>query len=524
MPDAFRETLQDLRISLSRQDAILSKRNLFATLILIGLIFYVSTWQYNFAFNKDLDYSQYGIIHSCGVSFSDPEHIFTYGIYYWGLFPAFPDRSQLPKEFQNDALFFSKEGARRIYDLYGYAIKMDIGGTFRMGNVLNLWLPYFVALAKGTTKDVNFIPVNATYFILSLLFLLIYFWRYGRGLLGFILVLLIGSYPFLIYSVYQQDNIFSYMISTLVFSMAFFAPFIFDVKIKPVKQVLTCAAAGILIGIASLMRADCFSAFLPCVLAVFLYRPINFKSKLMLVVVMFFTFYGSVSILHSFFDYKYTQAQRVITEKGGQTLKGVRLKSHVFWHSIWCGMYDFDKKYKHNWGDFFAEYHVKPILEKKYHREVGPLVYHNRPVDYYMPGRFPEYDMAMRDLVFSDIAKDPVWYLDIIKNRIKRIFAEAVKPRISFITGNTFVLPYNIFFYGLLIIMLIISSSWKLLKLILFSAGSATVPIVITTFSNYHYYSIIHLVVAASFIYVVIKVCVFIFDKYIAKKEIPQNE
>jgi len=504
---------------LSRQDALPANARHVSLLILIFLIIYIFSWQFQIGLSDRFsgDYYKYGIHHSCGASFSDPEHFFSYGIYYWGLFPAFPDRDALPRKFDHDSWFYSKDGAMEILDKHGYALRMDINGTFRMGNVMNLWLPALSAVFKGTVRDVNFIPFNAAYFILSLLVILCAFWIYGRGLMGLVLVLVLGSYQFQLYSAHMQDNIFSYMISTMIIATGLFMPLIFDVKIKSRTLYILCVLNGAWIGIAHLMRADCLSAFLPSVLVILIYKHVDYKQKAGMVIAFFFAYYAVSSIFQSFFDYKYNEAFGIVKEKGGNTFKGHRLKNHMFWHTIWCGMHDFDEKYKHNWSDFVAEYNAKKMLKKRYGIDVGKLTYHHKPVDYYLPSRVPEYDSAMRDLVFEDIGKDPVWYLDILFKRLKRIFLESIRPRIMLITGHALHIPGGVFVYILTVSLILFFRLWGHLKLIIFSAGSMTIPLFVTTFTNYHHYSIVHLVTASVFLHIVLKIAAHYLGQLVRK-------
>jgi len=227
--------------------------------------------------------------------------------------------------------------------------------------------------------------------------------------------------------------------------------------------------------------------------------------KAILIMIMCLTFYGTVSSGNKFFDYKFTQAEKIIIEKKGKTLGTGRLKTHLFWHTLWCGMCDFDKKYGHSWGDYEAEMAAKPILETKYKRNVGRIMYHNRPVDYYLPFRVPEYDQAMRDLVLADLKKDPIWYLEILAKRAKKILFEAIKPVIMLSPGIAFTLAYNFLIFILIISLLVVLKAWTLLKLIVFSGGTAVIPMAVTTFTNYNYYSIVHLVLSAVLVYIIIK-------------------
>jgi len=506
-------------------DIIFPENRKFKNLILIFLISYIFIWQGSIALS-DLPedrFRKYGILHSCGASFSDPEHVFTYGIYYWGLFPVFPMRAILPQEFADDKLYYSKEGARRIIKDYGYSLGMDIDGTFRMGNVFNLWLPYLTAVAKGTVKDVNFIPFNAFFFMLALCVLLLSLWYNNRGILGIFLVLLIGSYPFQIYSVYLQDNIFSYMISTLIIMAGICMPFILDAGISARKQLALVVTAGLWGGIAYLMRADCMTAILAAAAAVLFYRHASIPRKVFMLVLLAVSFMAATGTIHKFAEYKFYETKKIVQEKGGSVFTGLRLKNHLFWHTIWCGMYDFDKKYGHDWGDYYAEVRAREILNAKYGENIPPIQYHNRPIDGYLPAVTENYDKAMRDLVFRDIKHDPAWYFGLLFKRLHRILFESIQPQIRFLTGYVIYLPDTVFLYIILFIYLCLARVWAMAKLVLFMSVSMTVPFFVTTFTNYHHYSISHLAMAGVFWYCFLKILVNFIQDVNRKRSVRQG-
>jgi len=505
---------------LKKPDTLSKNGGIISLLLLISLLIFIGLWQCTLALDgrSGQKYEEFGIHHSCGVSFADPEHVFAYGLYYWGLFPVFPRRDLLPKEFAYNEEFYSREGSNKILNAFGYSLRMDMNGIFRMGHVFNLWLPYIVAIFKGGVEGVNFIPINGVYFTVALLFLVSFFWIYGKGLLGLIICLLIGSYPFQLYSVYYQDNIFSYMISTLILVTAFFTPFIFNKKTNMTERICLLGMSGIWLGIAFLMRTDCFSVFFPCCVIILLYKHANIRAKAGWLIYFFIMFYATVSLFHGFFDYKFNQAVRVVEEKGGVPFTGGRLKNHHFWHTIWCGMSDFDKKYGHSWEDYVAEMKAKPVLKEKYGIDVGPIKYHNRPTDNYLSPQYPdEYNNVMRYLVFEDLKKDPLWYIGILMSRFKKIFFSSIQPQINLGIGNRILLPTPKIFYFILPVILVIVRAWGYVRLLLISMGSAIIPICVTTYSNYNYYSIVHLFIAALLFYIIIKTVTLSVKNIVAK-------
>lgn len=521
--NAVKNNLLDYKKSLSKPDYYYKANSALLFIILIALFLSVIIWQLSFAVQQSPElidkYKKTGILHSCGVSFSDPEHVFTYGLYYWGLFPVFPDRELLPSEFQDDSLFFSKEGAKKIMDVYGNTLRMDIAATFRMGNVFSLWIPYFVAIFRGSIIDTSFIPFNGFFFVMSLLLLLGVFWVYNRGILGVLLVLILGSYPFQIYSVYFQDNIFSYMISSMIMLSAVLFPMIFDIKFKTSMLFVIVSAAGMISAFAYMLRADCLTVFFPTLLVILLYRRRNLRARLMLLLVFLFFFHGTASMANTFFKYKFNQAKKVVENKGGAPFEGHKMQAHLFWHTIWCGMCDFDDTYKHSWSDYVAEYRVKPILNKIFGRNYGRLPYHHSPVDYYLPAFEPDYDKAMKILVIKDIKESPGWYAGILVKRLDKILFHGLRPRIALSPDKTLFIPGNMVFYLFFFLLLVFIKEWGYVKLIVFSAGTIIVPLFVTTFTNYHHYFIAPMFSAAVFYYSLWKFAEYkAMKKYLTRK------
>ncbi len=510
MASKITNSLVSIRACLSGRDSFTRLVSAWASVILIIASLTIAIWQVGLGssplFNKI--YYKYGIHHSCGASFSDPEHMFAYGLYYWGEFPVFPDREELPAEYDEDSYFYSKKGAMGIWDNYGSALRMDIGGTFRMGNGLNLWVPYLVALSKGTVKGSSYIPFNGMFFIVSLMMLLAMMWFYGRGLLGVILVALLGSYPFQIYSVYFQDNIFSFMISSVILMIAVCVPFIFDVEMRWRRQVLLAAVCGVLAGIGHQLRADCLAALLVALGAMILYSRSGIMKKAVTCLILLLFYTGTEHAVQGYLNSRFDNAVTVVKAKGGKVFEGYRLKNHLFWHTIWCGMCDFDETYKHSWSDFVAEFNAKKVLKAKYGKNIGKLQYHHEPVDYYMPGWEPDYDNAMKDLVFADVKNDPAWYFGILGKRLQRTFYGTVPPAVTFTDRLKMALPYNPLAYFFAIVLVACAGGWPLARIVLLSMASMIIPIFVTTFSNYFYYSIVHIMAAGVIIYAVIKIAV----------------
>src|SRR5437764_468181 len=63
-----------------------------------------------------------------------------------------------------------------------------------------------------------------------------------------------------------------------------------------------------------------------------------------------------------YFDHKFLAASRVVALAGGHVLSAPT-HYHVFWHSIWCGLGDFDSTHGYEWSDSAALAYPQPVLK-----------------------------------------------------------------------------------------------------------------------------------------------------------------
>lgn len=431
--------------------------------------------------------------------------VFTYGLYYWGLFPVYPVRSLLPKEFLSDDLFYSKKGADLIMEKYGNALRTEYEVNIRFGDLGRNYLPYFQALIKRSPKDVSFKFANSVFFIFSLLALFIVFWWHNRGLLGMLLVAFLGSYRPQLFEVYQNNNIFGYLITVTIMMSALFLPVIFDSALKKWMQVAICLISGALLAAFYSIRTEIIAIIFGLVFALIFYKRIRFIQRIWLIIFLLTAFFCAELAYGNYFEHKFKEASVVVSKKGGDAYSGNRMKHHPFWHSIWCGLGDFDGKYGYDWYDVTANNFVESRFREEYGEKIFGGIDTTSSAFVYYFHLLPEYEIFLRDKVIKDITKDPLWYAGILMKRCMTIAVYAAAYKLHFIG-----LSARFIYLGipclLVFILLLFIKRWEYIKLAIFSFSTASIAFFVYSGMGTPLYFTGHLYCLGITMYVLIKV------------------
>lgn len=112
------------------------------------------------------------------------------------------------------------------------------------------------------------------------------------------------------------------------------------------------------------------------------------------------------------------------------------------------------------------------------------------------PYEVPHYTEVIRDKVIRDITHDPLWYLNILYKRIRRVISETTP--VSLRLGQWGI---DLFIHGILVfavlVFLITAHNWVLLKILCFSFPLSFTAIFLYSGGNTTYYSCYHLFAAA---------------------------
>jgi hypothetical protein len=227
-----------------------------------------------------------------------------------------------------------------------------------------------------------------------------------------------------------------------------------------------------------------------------------------LVATFFVVFFLGHQFWTRYFLTKAAQANATLARVGGHPYPGNIRMYHHFWHPVWCGLGDFDKKYGYVWDDNRALAYAKPILQQKFKQHVpsttlGVSVKNN--LDEYwdedgfykkLPYDIPNYNEIIRDKILHDIKTDPKWFGRILYQRVARILNEATPVRVSTRTGwwDVPLLSGKLFLPVLLLALL--ARAKFATKLLLFTVPTVTTALIVFCDRGIPWYGIFHLVMA----------------------------
>ncbi len=395
---------------------------------------------------------------------------FFYFYYYKGLFPV----ASLEKADQ-----YSKEEADRIIRENGESLIMEYKHWTRMGENARIWALMPDAWIKGTAQSPSVKTFNGLIFLLSLLSVFIGFYQSGYPLLGLLITLLFSLTPFYPYEIYHQKNIFGLLASVFLIVLGLNSRLLFR-KTRLWIALLLSILSGIMVAFFTEIRGEIVVVLISLII-LYVFSPLKVNLKLMTLLFLFVSFFSTRMLIRQYFNNKFDQAYSLVKNHHGHPYNGPRMKAHSFWHPVWCGLGDFDKKHGYAWDDTRAYRYALPVMKSQYGLSLDYSGGYGLD-EYYDPGHlyykkleeFPEYDLVVKQKVLKDIKSDPLWYLGILFRRIVRIF--------------THTLPFE--FAGLLffpvvfwlwrnknypfLIMLLASLPLSLTPLLIFSGGNST--------------------------------------------------
>lgn len=478
-------------LSLNLQNAFIlshKKRKLIFIAGLAGIIL----WQLIYVFKPCIK-EDYRRKETTGFAHENARHFF-YFYYYLDLFPVATSAAPLT---------YSKEGALNTLQEHGNSLVMEWNHWSRLGENARILLYLPKAYITGSAKYPSIMPFSAIAFILSLVLVYCAFWKHGQPLLGFFIVLFLGSNPFLLYETYARPNIFALLAVNTLLILAINLPFFKKTPVVKKNIWLLPVISGGILGTAVHIRGENSMVLVSCL---FIYLTIsNFKMvhKLGLCLVCLLSFATVVTILQNYFDKKFKEAHSIVSNAGGHPYNGHRGSSHSVWHPVFCGLGDYDTKYGYKWTDQTAYNYALPILKEKHNLSLaysgGYILneYYDAKKKYYKKIElFKEYDEVIKNKVITDISNDPLWYLEILAKRVIAVFTNTSPVWLKL--GKIEVpLPINGLLVIPFIILLFVWKKWFELRLLLFSFPLAITSILIYSKGNTTYNSCFHLFFAA---------------------------
>lgn len=482
-------------------------------LVLIGVPI-VLLWQLSI-FRTDLQET-----HKIKVTGLHSEDRFIYYLYYLNLWPVattvsgrddrfFMDRKDRPSE--PDKREFSRAGAERIIAEQGDSLVQEWGTTIRYENHLQTFLFLPDAWRRGTPKDAETRLANAGFYMLALAGLFTAFVMTRRYALGIFLVIFFGSNPFQLFAAYREENVKSWPITMFCIAAAIIAPLLTGSTWSRRRWTITAVILGALFGTAYQIRSEAAVAMLG-VVAVFLTMwNMSWTRRVVMSGVLIASFIACVMSWHAFFHHKIAESRKVVAAAGGHVFDGPLLDYHPLWPSVWPGLGDFDRTHGYELGDAVMIRYLEPIMPVRFGEEIpwwwgGARKNEPRPAsDFYdaaqiyfkYPFDSPNFSTPLRDKVVSDILHDPLWFAGIMVKRVWRIMDQTTPVRVFFTERMAPRLP----FHGAIAVLIFGIAWWRkdwiAVRLLLLSAPVSLIPMVITSASNFPYYSIYHLCGAA---------------------------
>lgn len=475
-------------IALSRQKELFRKRIDSKRILSIFLLIIV-VWQAGYYLNAEHITNEYRRKDAGGFAYHRAHH-FLYFFYYLGLFPVVSDAEKV----------YSEEGAAAIIEEKGETLMMEYGHWSRLGESARIWAFLPDAWLRQTAKDPSITLFNSLFFLTGLLLVFAAFWRAGLPLIGFLLVLFIGSNPFYLFETYANQNIFSLSTSVALILLALYLPVIFSQERK--SEWLIAVFAGVLIGFACNVRAENLPVIVSCVLVLAMHLNYSVGKKLLYIALLVLSYYATDKGIKQHFDRHFEEAYAVVEEAGGHPYTGDKIESHRFWHPVFCGLGDYDRKYGYEWNDIVAYKYAIPVLKEKYNLDLnysGDKYYLDQYYDadslYYV--KFDEidaYEQVMKEKVLGDINRDPFWYIDILLKRVNRILDHTSPVGYGFgyldIRGvGWLIIP--------LLLLLVWLKQWNYLKILIFTMPLLATSLIIYSKGESTYSSPYHLIMLA---------------------------
>ena len=478
------------------------------SLTLLGGLAAIVLWQSVFYRHGDPETtlaSSYRLTASTGVQPWQPE--FVYFLYYLNLYPVV--------SVSNEPLEYSVEGARRLIAERGETLAMDRYWTVRYGELAKTYLYLPHAWLKGRPVKLRMLPASALGFTVALAALFAAFWYVGETILGAILVVLMGSNPFQVNEVYANNNLFGWPISITLLMLALHVPLLYERWRRPAAVIALAMASGLLLGTFRQIRTE--PVLVAGALCLIYLTATRFRlwQRAAFILLLGAGFSSTATGWSGFFESKYREAWTAVKAAGGHTFDGTRQRHHFFWHALWCGLGDFDRKYGYEWSDVKAFSYAWPILQQRGFVARGfPLTAPDECCDpltlgvYWDEGRkyartpqeLPEYIEIIREKVLRDIRSDPLWYASILLKRLHRVIAESTPPSLAVGNGWSVSLPGRAIWGWLSIgvgLVLLWRADWRSLKLLAFTLPLAATAVLIYSDHGVTLYSVAHLVAFA---------------------------
>jgi hypothetical protein len=494
------------------QNQVFNTKKKYRILLVAGSLV-ILLWQGFFIANRGGISSDHVRVGATGFAHKFAHH-FLYYYYYEGLFPV---------AHRGDSAFvaedYSAEAAHASLTEEGESLVNEWGHWTRLGEHARILCYMPNALLRGSPEKPSMLPFNAIMFNLALQLIWFVFWRFRRPLLGLLIVVLIGSSPFLLFEVYRNENIFALIISSALILLSLHIP-LFKGEFKW-KHVAIPILAGAIIGTFVHMRAENLPIIASCFLIYWLNKNLRWTKAIMLSGLLLGSFTLTKNAWISHFDGKWEEAKEVVADNGGNPYIYPRNGGHVFWHPILCGFADYDTKYGFRWDDVQQFDYSIPILKEKYGIDAKYSGkwhlddYYDADKWYYEKfDEIPEYEFIMKDKVVQTISDDPGWFATILLKRVAGLFGRTSPVQIN--AANIAIpIPWNGWMALPVMLLLWYCRAWFYMKLLIFTLPLAATSLIVYGGGNSTFNSIYHFFTLAVVLSWIVEL---VWNRYVNKK------
>ena len=423
-----------------------------------------------------------------GFSMDKAKH-FSYFYYYTGNFPL--------ATLNGKNLKYNKEAAYKEIETNGKDLIMEYKHWSRLGENARILAFLPNAYLKASPENPSIRLFNAIIFSISLIIIFLGFHKIGKTKTGILLALLINATPFFLYETYTNTNIFALLGSSFFIVLGLNLPILFSKKSNPFYIVITAIISSIILGFFSEIRNEISVVLVSLILIYVLLKNVNILSKIILLSLIIISFNSTKKIVRNYFNAKFEKTAKLVEKHKGHVYNGDRISGHKFWHPVFCGLGDFDKKYGYQWNDKVAYRYAVPFLNEKYGYDFTYInsnrtnkFYDEDKLYYIKYDEIEEYEEVVKDKVLSDIQKDPFWYITIIIKRIVRTLS------------TTIPIPYAGWLIFPLLVFLFKRKKWDYIKLLIISLPLSVTSILIYSGNGSTYNSV--------FVYIVLIIVIIV--------------
>lgn len=424
----------------------------------------IAGWQLVFAHHADrLDRSFEPSYARTGY-FEQQTPTFFYFLYYTGHFP-------ICTTIEPENLDWSREGARAL--LSDGSLCMEMGTYLRTGDWGKILLLYPAAWVAGSPRHATLLTFNRALGILSLLALFVSLCLLEHRLLAALLVAALGSHPMELVSLYADNNVFGYPIPIASLLMALHAPLILGHR-RGLGVFAIPVFAGIILASVREVRPEPFLLVLS-VAGTYATAEGGWRRRVLLLAVFGLCLAGTGRLWSHHWERRFSEAYATVSRAGGETYDGPRNRHHAMWHALWCGLGDFASDRGYAWDDREAFAWALPEMNRRFGTHYSRRRWSYELRQYHtsarqhriQPETLEEYTLVVRDKVLGDILDDPLWYADVLRQRLGRFFEETAPVRLGLGTYRVDV-PFSGWLLLPALVVVTCLRRWETLKLLAF--------------------------------------------------------